>query len=109
MFPSATVSEHENGKLFMLFHSNNSHVKKRIYMLNDDIFGIVFLSEGGQLLLASYDDASIFALEQKMHESPAGIYTAVRGKFKFKEPVLFEFIQGDYLDFDEFLADMGVF
>ena len=109
MFPAASNTEHENGSLYMLFHTNNSHVGKRVYMLNDDIFGIVFLSEGGQMLLASYDEVSIVTLEQRMEQSLIGSYTAISGKFKFKEPVLYEFMQGDFADFDEFLEFMGVY
>ncbi len=78
-------------------------------MLNDDICGIVFLSEGGQLLLASYDEVSIMALEQSIEQSPVSHYTAVSGKFKFKEPVLYEFMQGDFIDFDEFLEFIGAY
>ncbi|MBQ2678164.1 MAG: hypothetical protein IJF96_04605 [Firmicutes bacterium] len=109
IFPSAAVSEHENGSLHMIFHTNNSHVGRRVYMLNDDICGIVFLSEGGQLLLASYDEVSIMALEQSIEQSPVSHYTAVSGKFKFKEPVLYEFMQGDFIDFDEFLEFIGAY
>ncbi|MBR6444543.1 MAG: hypothetical protein IKS63_03855 [Firmicutes bacterium] len=109
MFPAANKTDHENGRLFMIFHNNNSHVKKQVYRLNDDISGIVFLSVGGQLLLAAYDEPSIIALEKEIYHSPADPYLSVSGKFKFKEPVLFEFVQNDFIDFDEFLDYMGAF
>ncbi len=102
-FPQGTATDHENGRLFMLFNSNNSHVKKRIYMLNDDIYGVIFLSAGGQFILASYDELSILSLEQRIQTGPLADYLSLRDKYKFKDPVLYEFMQGDFLDFDEFL------
>ena len=109
MFPPAMKSDCENGRLFMIYNSNNSHVKKKVYTLNDDVFGLVFLSEGGQLVLAAYDEASILSLERDMYRGPADRFLSISGKFKFKEPVILEFIHGDYIDFEDFLAEMGVF
>ena len=89
---NTVMSTHENGRLFMVFKSNNDHVNSRIFRLSNDVKGIYFLTDYGQLILASYSISDIRALEKKLRLSPLAPFLMITSKYEFKEPVLFEFI-----------------
>lgn len=98
------MSSHENGKLFMAFKHNNDHVNNRVFRLSNDVKGIYFLTDYGQLVVAAYNLSDIRYLENKLKASPLAPFLIVTAKYEFKEPVLFEFIQSDFEDFEDFLS-----
>ena len=49
----AMRTEHENGCLSMLFYPHNNHVNKQVFRLSDDVFGVVYVADSGELLLSS--------------------------------------------------------
>lgn len=103
---STIVSAYENGRLYMIFNNTNEHVDQKIFQLNGDVFGISFISNGGQLIAAAYSPDAIEKLEQELRFSKVGAYILPVAKFEFKEPILYDFIQSDYDDFSEFLDDL---
>ena len=105
MLPSAMASRHENGHLFMQFHKNNEHVNRRIFRLNDDIQSLFYVTDFGQLIVGAYTLPSIWDAERKLQKSTLGMVLMPTAKFEFKEPVLLDFVQSDYEDFDDFLND----
>ena len=100
---STMVTIHDNGKLFLSFNTNNNHVNKQIFRLSDDVFGLYFVTDFGQLILSASTLKNIQSMENKMLKSPLGHILIPGSKFEFKEPVLYEFIQSDFDDFDEFV------
>lgn len=102
---STIVSSYENGRLFMIFNDTNNHVDRRIFLLNGDVFGICFISLGGQLIAAAYSQNNIQRLERMLARGHSRLYMQVAAKYEFKEPILYDFIQSDYEDFEDFLDD----
>ncbi|MDO4545437.1 MAG: hypothetical protein Q4C25_04710 [Bacillota bacterium] len=100
---NTVMSSHENGRLFMAFKQNNDHVNNRVFRLSNDVKGIYFLTDYGQLIVAAYSLPDIRSLENKLKASPLAPFLMTTAKYEFKEPVLFEFIQSDFEDFDDFL------
>ena len=100
----AMITFHENGQLYMIFHSHNNHVNKRVFMLNEDVLGIYYVSDCGQLILSSFSAEGIRAMESDFFQSGYGIYTALVSKYQFKEPVLYDFISSDFEDFEDFVS-----
>ena len=100
---STMVTIHDNGKLFLSFNSNNNHVNKQVFRLSDDVYGLYFVTDFGQLILSSSTLKNIQAMEKKILKSPLGHILLPGSKYEFKEPVLYEFIQSDFDDFDEFI------
>ena len=100
---NAVMSSHENGRMFMVFKPTNDHVDSRVFRLSNDVKGVYFLTDYGQLILASYSLRDIRFLENKLKMSMLAPFLITTAKYEFKEPVLFEFIQSDFDDFDEFL------
>ena len=100
---NTVMSYHDTGRMFMAFKQNNDHVNSRIFRLSNDVKGIYFLTDFGQLIIAAYNLPDIRFLENKLKTSPLAPFLMTTAKYEFKEPVLFEFIQSDFEDFDEFL------
>lgn len=103
---STVMSSYENGRLFMIFNDNNDHVRKRVFLLNGDVFGVCYITDTGQMIAAAYSKDCIERLERALVRSSAGPYMTATAKYEFKEPVLYDFIQSDYEDFEEFLDDI---
>ncbi len=102
------VSDYDNGKLFMIFNSDNDHVKKQTYLLNDDVKGIYYLVDDSQLILASYSLDGIRDLEADLASSRMSNFVVPVSKYEFKEPVLFEFMNSIFDDFEDFVATIAL-
>ncbi|QHI72551.1 hypothetical protein [Aminipila terrae] len=100
---NAMMTIHENGRLFLAFNKNNSHVDKPIFRLNEDVYGMFYISDFGQMIIASYNVRGIQSLEMDLRKSPLKGYLSMIAKYEFKEPILYEFIQSDFDDFEDFL------
>ncbi|MBQ8589360.1 MAG: hypothetical protein IJ486_02780 [Firmicutes bacterium] len=103
---TAMKSRHDNGKLYMVFHQNNEHVNRRIFRLNDDIQSLFYMTDFGQLIVGAYTLPAIWEAERKLQKSKLGMVLMPTAKFEFKEPVLLDFVQSDYEDFEDFLEDI---
>ena len=98
------ITDYENGRLFMIFHPHNDHVKKQTYLLNDDVLGVYYLIKDNQLILSSYSLADIRRMELDLASSPMAPYIVPISKYEFKDPVLFDFINSSFDDFEDFVA-----
>lgn len=97
------MSTHENGRMFMAFKKTNDHVDSKVFRLSNDVKGVYFLTDFGQLIAAAYTLSDIRYMEKKLKASPLAPFLMTTAKYEFKEPVLFEFVQSDFEDFDDFL------
>ena len=105
---SCLVTPHQNGKLYMMFHNHNDHVNKQVFLLSADVSGIYYMSDSGQLLAVAYDLPAIHALEKDLRKSVLSPYMVPTDKYEFKEPVLYDYIESDFEDFNEFLEFIQV-
>lgn len=100
----AMITDHESGRLFMIFRPHNDHVKKPTFMLNDDVLGIYYLAgDDSQLILSSYSLDGIQELEADLQASYMADCIVPISKYEFKEPVLFDFINSGFDDFEDFV------
>ncbi len=93
----------ETGRLFMIFNQDNSHVARRVFRLYDDVFASVYVTDFGQLIVASFDRENAETLEKdllKTHTDEV-VYPLVR--YSFDMPVLYEFVRSGFTDFEEFI------
>lgn len=102
------VSEHECGKLFAIYYPNNDHVHQPIYYMYDDLFGICYALENGQIVLASRSHENIIKLETQLMESKYGALLVLVSKYEFNHSVIHDFVNRNYEDFEDFLNDLGV-
>ncbi|MDR0424042.1 MAG: hypothetical protein LBH39_01050, partial [Clostridiales Family XIII bacterium] len=66
LYPGAMQKHQESGFLFLQFKSNNDHLKEAEYRLNDDIRGIYYVTEYGQLIAVSYSLGAINRIEKEL-------------------------------------------
>lgn len=103
---NAMMTEHENGILYMLFNENNDHVDGPVFQMNEDVYGVYYVTRFGQLIASAYEEEKINRMHDNMRNHPIGNYLAGTGRYEFKDPVLFDFIQSDFDDFDDFIDFM---
>jgi len=99
-------TEHTNGEMFMEFKKDNNHVDQRVFNLSDDINCLYYLTDFGQLILAAYSLEAIGLMEDRLHGSALSSAVFPSARYQFQEPVLYEFAQSDYEDFEEFLKTL---
>ena len=99
-------TEHTNGEMFMEFKKDNNHVDQRVFNLSDDINCLYYLTDFGQLILAAYSLEAIGLREDRLHGSALSSAVFPTARYQFQEPVLYEFAQSDYEDFEEFLKTL---
>ncbi len=100
---NAMITKYDSGTLYMMFHPNNKHVDKTEYRLNEDVLGLYFLSDNGQLICAAYTIDDVLKLEWDLVRSPYRKRLAPVEKYQFQEAVLYEFIQSGFPFFEEFV------
>jgi hypothetical protein len=67
------------------------------------VSGLYFVTDCGQLIVASYSVKGIQKMEKDLRRGSLGKFIMATSKYEFKEPVLYEFIQSDFDDFEDFL------
>ncbi len=100
---NAMTTPSEDGRVILTFNKENHHVKNRIFRLNDDVFGIYYVTDYGQLIVAAYEKDKIQVMEDELKKSPFFINLIPSAKYEFKEPVLYEFIRSDFEEFEDFI------
>lgn len=99
-------TEHDDGSLFIVFNNNNMHVNRSEYKMNDDLYCIYYISNFDQLIVTAYNPHVISRIEISLEKSKLGQYLLPLSKYQFKEPMVYEFIQSDFEDFEEFVEAM---
>lgn len=99
---NTVMTSHENGRLFMAYKSTNDHVSERIFMLSNDVKGAYFLTDFGQLIVMANSSRDCTVLDLRLASSPLFPYLELTSRYKFADPVLFEFINSGLDDFDDF-------
>ena len=100
---TAMVTPHDTGKLYMIFHSDNKHVARKEYRLNEDVLGMYFVSDAGQVIAAAYTLEDIYLLEKDLAGSTISKSLIPTQRYEFQEPVLYEFIQSTMDRFETFV------
>lgn len=106
MVSNAMQTNHDNGRLFMEFKKNNDHVNSEVFCLNEDVHGLYYVSDFGQLIIAAYGLKEIHSIERSLQKSSLSLSLLPTAKYEFKEPIVYDFIQSDFEDFDDFLQSL---
>ncbi len=96
-------TRYENGRLFIIFKQDNSHVSRKTYKIHDDVFGSVFVNDIGQLIVASFSKEDADEIERSILKrmGKERVFMAVR--YSFDMPVLYEYVKSGYDDFEDFI------
>jgi hypothetical protein len=107
-YPAAMKRDTGAGRLYLNFNDNNNHVKRRLYRLNDDIQGMIYVTEEGQISLGAYSLNLIHRLEKVVQSHACREQLLPIAKYEFKEDVFYDFVEsdcGDFIHFIEYLCD----
>ena len=96
-------TQYDNGKLFVIFNGDNSHVSRKTYKIHDDVFGSVYVNDLGQLIVSSFTKENTDAIERSILEGMGeeNVFMAVR--YSFDMPVLYEYVRSGFEDFEDFI------
>ena len=109
LLSTSIMTQYDEGRLFMIFFPHNKHVGRNPFHLNDDVFGIYYVMESGQILLSAYSRENLLTLEKDCLTS-LGDFVQPVAKYRFDSPVLFDFIKNgfdDFIDFAETISEEG--
>lgn len=99
----AQITEYDSGTLFMIFKPNNEHVNQKIFRLNDDVLGVYFVTNSGEIILESYTEEGQRILEQDIIHGEIAMDLLPISKYFFSSPIIFDFIQLENMAFEEFV------
>lgn len=108
LLKTGLLSQHECGKLFSVFYPSNAHLAQSTYYMYDDLFGICYVLDSGQIVLASRSYENILKLEKELEESRYGPSLVLVSKYEFNHSLIHDFVNRNYEDFEDFLKDFGV-
>ena len=102
-------TDYGTGRLFMIFNPDNHHVLERVYRLFDDVFGTIFVSNFGQILISSFRRENILSMERDIRLNIGQDLITPIAKYSFDMPVLYEFVQSNFEDFEDFIDAISTY
>lgn len=93
------------GILYMIYNSNNSHVKSEEYYMNDDVYGAILVTDYGEVIVMSSDITRIDMLEKIIMASPAAIKIDLLDRYKFENQIFQSFTKSSGMSFENFLDE----
>jgi len=95
----------EGGKLYIVFNKDNRHMGRDVYLLNDDVKEIIFVTVEDQLIIGSYTLSGIKRIENRMMISRISKQLIEAAKYEFKEPILYDYTMSYGGDFVRYVED----
>jgi len=100
------LTNHDTGRLFMEFNENNDHVNSSRFLLHEDVHGLYYISDFGQFIIAAYTPVNMQELELRIAHSPLREMVGLSGRFRFRETMLYDFIESGAEDFIAYVESM---
>jgi len=105
-YAGAMLKLTEGGKLYLVFNDDNRHLDKSVYLLNDDVKEILYVTVEDQLIIGSYTLAGIKRLENRLGLSRLGKQLIEVAKYEFKEPILYDYTMSYGGDFVRYIDEI---
>jgi len=96
----------EGGKLYLVFNDDNRHLEKNVYLLNDDVKEILYVTVEDQLIIGAYTLAGIKRLENRLILSRLGGQLIEVAKYEFREPILYDYTMSYGGDFVRYIDEI---
>lgn len=91
----------ETGVFFTRFNFNNNHVKKEVYVINNDMRAIYYVLSD-KLFVGTYSDNDRKYIN-KILQCNYKEYIKLKEELYFEENVLYDFVESESNDFEDFL------
>ncbi|TCO68521.1 hypothetical protein [Marinisporobacter balticus] len=102
--PHAMKNSYEFGYLYTEFNPTNAHVNCKTYYLNEDIYGIYYITTADQLVVAAYDQEKIDKIENDL-ENIFGESIELEEIMDLDNSLLYEFVHSAYDNIFDFLDE----
>lgn len=103
--PDAMIVLYEAGLLYTYFKPHNKHVRDEEYYLNEDVQCYYYLSEDHQLIICALDAKYLRQAQLELEAQEMTSLLEFENDYVSENPILYDFISSDYLDFQEFWED----
>lgn len=103
--PQAMRHGYEVGLLYTEFNPDNTHVNQSVYYLNDDVYGVYYITEASQFLVVAYGKLRIEELEKYYQDYITDGLIELEERFHLDRSLLYEFVHSDYDNFYDFLEE----
>ena len=100
--PFLLRTEMDEGILFTRFNFNNDHVKKSVYVINNDVRS-VYYQMGKELFVGTYSQRDRMYIN-KILQNNYKEYVSLKEEYYFEENALYDFAESGSIDFDDFLS-----
>ncbi|MCT4604981.1 MAG: hypothetical protein N4A64_02590 [Marinisporobacter sp.] len=101
----AMKNSYELGYLYTEFYPTNDHVNRQTYYLNEDVYGVYYITTGDQLIVAAYDERNIEEMQNYFMESKFGQVLELEERIDLDHSLLYEFIHSDKDNIFDFLDE----
>lgn len=98
----STVCLEGNGKLYVLYKPDNSHVNSYDYSMLNDFYGIYYYNGEDELVLMARSDQYLGLIEHDIFNSSFGKHVSLVHKQVYSTPLLYDFVKSGekyFLDF----------
>ncbi|QEK13188.1 hypothetical protein FQB35_13415 [Crassaminicella thermophila] len=103
--PHAMKHSHNFGFLYTEFNPTNDHVNSQVYYLNNDIYGVYYITTSDQLVVAAYSQDKIDEIERYFRESIFKELLELEECMDLDNSLLYEFVNSEYDNIFEFLGE----
>jgi hypothetical protein len=103
---AAMQRDTDAGRLYLRFNDNNDHMRHSVFRLNDDVKGMIYVTDEAQLVLAAYSLPLIHRLEREAQGWPFCRQLLPIAKYEFKEDIFYDFVRADTGDFIHYVNDI---
>jgi hypothetical protein len=103
---AAMQRDTDAGRLYLRFNDNNDHMRRPVFRLNDDVKGMIYVTDEAQLVLAAYSLPLIHRLEREAQGWPFCRQLLPVAKYEFKEDIFYDFVRAETGDFIHYVNDV---
>jgi hypothetical protein len=103
---AAMQRDTDAGRLYLRFNENNDHMQRPVFRMNDDVKGMIYVTDEAQLVLAAYSLPLIHRLEREAQGWPFCRQLLPVAKYEFKEDIFYDFVRADTGDFVRYVNEV---
>ena len=103
--PHCMKHAYEAGYLFTEFNSTNDHVNQAIYYLNEDIYGVYYVTASEQLVVAAYSKDRVEEIKEYFRADRFKDIIEFEQELDLDNLLIYEFVHSDYDNIYDFLED----
>lgn len=93
------------GILYMIYNTNNLHVRDDDYYMGHDVYGVILITDYGELVVMSSDITRIDMLEKVILSSPQALNLELLDRYRFENQIFQSFSKSNGMSFEEFLDE----